>query len=723
MNLSSSLLGVVRGGQTTAHGLRMSVQIFRYLLFIGLGVFLLTLILNLRANERLDTHNWRTVRSYASSYVLVYFFKSKTDQLVSFTDFNGAQIQVSRYDILTHPKIYAEFSHFRAEFIRASWLGLGVSVGVLLVVLLFLGYRGRELTGRRHIRGSRLVKTAALRRFLERHNRVLRFKALLWDRKSLWRSFHLVGFPYPVRSELTHTKVLGSTGSGKTMAIQELVHQIRKKNARAVIFDKTGNYVASFYDPRRGDKILNPLDARSEAWNPFTDVRLPDHFSHIAASLIAQQQGMADPFWVMAAREVLTMVGNGILQKMPHLATNKGLCEVLFQDDYTLMREVVKDTPASNVVDPKNLKTALSVRAVLSVNLAFLRSMPSDQPETFSVRNWIEGGEGILFLTSRSDIHDSLRPLLSCWMDLSINHLLSLPEARDKTIWFILDELASLNKLPSVMQGLNEARKYGGCFVLGFQTIDALMSVYGQHDTRAMMGCCRTSLFGPAPDKDTATYISENLGMREEQIFRETKSIGAERLRDGSSFAGTEVKTPIVLPSEVMGLPDLHAYLKFSQGAPVSLVPIPLYRQRRRPAPSYQLRSDHAQILTSVQTQVAAGRAEMVDLALQQPPSAVKTAPSVAPLSPNPSARALPSGDGLSGFPGEDPEDPDDLDEELPDDPDEELSDDPDGDPAFFPEDETFSPADDVDDPDNPGPTSEATPQTLSPFLRKRLED
>ena len=62
--------------------------------------------------------------------------------------------------------------------------------------------------------------------------------------------------------------------------------------------------------------------------------------------------------------------------------------------------------------------------------------------------------------------------------------LLGLPENRDRRIWLICDELPSLHKLPQLPESIAEARKYGGCFVLGMQSYAQLEKVYGKNNVK-----------------------------------------------------------------------------------------------------------------------------------------------------------------------------------------------------------------------------------------------
>ena len=63
-----------------------------------------------------------------------------------------------------------------------------------------------------------------------------------------FRPYTIAGIPYPERTETQHTIVSGTTGSGKTVLISDLVSQIRARGERCVIYDKMGSYTRSFFD-------------------------------------------------------------------------------------------------------------------------------------------------------------------------------------------------------------------------------------------------------------------------------------------------------------------------------------------------------------------------------------------------------------------------------------------------------------------------------------------
>jgi hypothetical protein len=59
-------------------------------------------------------------------------------------------------------------------------------------------------------------------------------------------------------------------------------------------------------------------------------------------------------------------------------------------------------------------------------------------------------GQGWVFITSQPTMREALRPLISLWIDLLVLRLLNEPMPQQKPAWFVIDELASLQHLPSL---------------------------------------------------------------------------------------------------------------------------------------------------------------------------------------------------------------------------------------------------------------------------------
>ena len=470
-------------------------------------------------------------------------------------------------DIAASVPAWRARERIKAEMFRSAWLGARAGAGVIVLFLGWFWYRGVQLGRRKRIRGAELVTAGELRRRMRpAHLRVL-------DRMpgaARLRPYSIAGIPYPERTETQHTIVSGTTGSGKTVLISDLVAQIRARGERCVIYDKMGTYTRSFFDPAR-DVLMNPLDARAPRWSPFLEARNPRDFDMMAAALIPQQKDTVDPFWVTAARQLFSN-GAGVLWKKG-VTENKVLVDHLLKTDLTALAEAMEGTVAQSIVDPENPKTALSVRAMLTAHLGALEFLP-DTGKPFSIRDWIgkEDGDGFLFLTSRGDQHASLRGLISTWLEIAVNAMLTLAQDDGRRIWVILDELPTLHQVPSLQPGLAESRQFGGCFVLGVQVASALRDLYGRNGAETISGLCGTRVVLAAPDRDTAQWSADSLGRSEVEEIAEGYSYGANTIRDGVSLTPRRELRALALPSEIMRLENLHGYLKFPGPLPVASI-------------------------------------------------------------------------------------------------------------------------------------------------------
>jgi len=238
---------------------------------------------------------------------------------------------------------------------------------------------------------------------------------------------------------------------------------------------------------------------------------------------------------------------------------------------------------------------------------------------SFSIRKWINGekqeigtqknnGGGWLFITARADQRQSLTPLISAWMDIAINALMVLPEDYSRRLWFVLDELAALQNLPSLQRGLAEGRKYGGCFLAGFQSKPQLEDIYGRSAAETMLDLFNTKAFFRCTEPSTQSWISKVLGDKEETEPQENISYGANSTRDGVSLSRQTRQKPLILPTEFSQLQDLECYIKLPgdypctrlqmtyQAATSHIPPFLLKPEKKREYPAYEKQIEAEQV-------------------------------------------------------------------------------------------------------------------------------
>ena len=573
----------LRGGQTVFHGIRMWGQLFRAAMLFA--AFTTVAVPAWTLWHRTTGAEWYAAGMVTVAEVkLALGYDPDSSQEIRFAD--GTRRVLRIRDIAASVPALEARERIKAEMFASAGLGAASGAGLIGLFLIVFWYRGAQLGRQKRIRGAEMVSAGELRRRLQSPHE--RFLQRLPGGKRL-RPYSIAGIPYPERTETQHTIVSGTTGSGKTVLISDLVAQIRQRGERCVLYDKMGSYTRSFFDPDR-DVLMNPLDARAPRWSPFLEARNPRDFDMMAAALIPQQKDTVDPFWVTAARQLFSN-GAGVLRQKG-ITENRVLVDHLLKTDLTALAEAMEGTVAQSIVDPDNPKTALSVRAMLTANLSALEFLP-DTGKPFSIREWIgdEDRDGFLFLTSRGDQHASLRGLISTWLEIAVNAMLSLAQDDGRRIWVILDELPTLHQVPSLQPGLAESRQFGGCFVLGVQVASALRDLYGRNGAETISGLCGTRVVLAAPDRDTAQWSADSLGRSEIEEVSEGFSYGANTIRDGVSLTPRRELRALALPSEIMRLPNLEGYLKFPGPFPVASIRL-RYVARPKAAERFVARED-----------------------------------------------------------------------------------------------------------------------------------
>jgi hypothetical protein len=221
---------------------------------------------------------------------------------------------------------------------------------------------------------------------------------------------------------------------------------------------------------------------------------------------------------------------------------------------------------------------AESIRAVFNANAKVLKLLPSDGPR-FSLRDWVKGDcetGSILFLSARYVDMSISSQLLTLWLDTAMNTLMTLERTQDLRMWFLIDELGALHRLPALEKGLQTARNFGGAIVTGVHAFAKLKEVYGENMAMTLSSLARTKLILATADRETATWCSDFIGHRQVRDMEEGYSYGYNNARDAVSLTPRRQVEPLLLPDQFMNLPRLSAYIKFPDGfpaAPVSLIP------------------------------------------------------------------------------------------------------------------------------------------------------
>ena len=366
--------------------------------------------------------------------------------------------------------------------------------------------------------------------------------------------------------ETKHFKLIGTTGTGKSTAIRRLLEGALARGDRAVFADPDGGYLARFYQPSRGDVILNPFDARSHKWSVFGELRADYDFDQLARSLIADGSG-PDVAWRNYAQTYFSSVlrqarAGGVTEtaELYRLLTSASLEE---------LRTLLDGTPAQPFAVEGNERMFGSIRSITGNAVASLAFIGRQSGEPFSIRDWVERGNGVMFLPYQADQIATLRGVISTWLRIAVFQAMSQGEA-DHRLWFVIDELDALGAIDGLKDALARLRKFGGRCVLGFQSIAQVSGLYGTSDAQTIVENCGNTLIlrcSASEKGGTAQFASRLIGERE--IVRDTVSRSRSAPLSGDSRGSItrsvqHVIEQAVLASEIEQLPDLEGYLKLA---------------------------------------------------------------------------------------------------------------------------------------------------------------
>jgi type IV conjugative transfer system coupling protein TraD len=575
----------ITGSQTEAHKFRMFKEAVKFLIRIFFTSSIISISI---AFYKIKSYDLKVWFYYHQASLMKDLSKSETISIINNT---GKKVIVPIRYVLTNKDALKVKKQVDSDIIYALKLGL-----VLPIFLPFwFWYQGKRRSRNKILRGITISSPKIVSKLISKYNdkilqrklwkilvfiKKIRSKIFKYSFKNLEYKPYIIAsnIEYPAFTEHQHTFITGGSGTGKTVFLSSIIDQIKERGDIAIIYDKMGSFIPFYYEEGK-DIILNPYDKRAKNWSIFNEVRIGKEeidLRNIASSLIPNIKS-GDNFWNENARNLFIEISKELRRQ--NKGNNKDLAEYILRKGFYELRDFLKNSDVKSLFEnDEQIRTTLSIKSTLTAYTQFLKILKQDEfvkeTDKFSIRNFIQDSinstkGSFLFLSSRSDMHETLQPLLTCQIDIVINSLLSLKQQKEKNIWVILDELPSINQIPSLDAGLSQSRQFGGSFILSMQLISQLREVYGEKKADTMSGNCKTRIIFSSPDINTAKWSAESLGKKEVDEVKEGLTFGANEIRDGVSISTQKRMEEIVIPSEIQSLPNLSCFIRFPFSFPI----------------------------------------------------------------------------------------------------------------------------------------------------------
>lgn len=377
------------------------------------------------------------------------------------------------------------------------------------------------------------------------------------------------------QSEPLHFSAIGTTGTGKSTAIKELIYTSKKRGDKHVICDPDGGYFDEF--GISGDLLLNPLNSRSVNWDYLGEIeKTTDH--KLLASMLIPESSKGDDEWRDYARQLLASASEKWIEL--DLGKSAQFFKFLGSCSQAELAAVCEGTFAKRFFEDGNERMLGSILSTLSPFIEPLRLVGESSGPSFSIREWVRSGSGSLFIPYKANEIASLKNLISAWLGIAIYENLSLELNQANTpTWYIMDELDFIGRVFGLKDALARLRKYNGRVVLGFQSISQLRSVYSDAEANTIIENCGNKLILRCDSSErggTADFASKLIGERDTLTTQYNSSYGSssgEQIGSSSSNSSSgsntsEKREYLIMASQIMQLPNLSGYLRVA-GEPI----------------------------------------------------------------------------------------------------------------------------------------------------------
>lgn len=561
----NSLISITRGGQIFNNFVVMLLQVVKqyFVWLVGFWVLMTVLI-----GYAISSQSERHYGFYSLVSGLEVNHMGNADNSLKLDVLDGTTRRVTWRQIYTNRLMKS----YEESLISKAYIALALSsiptLIAAIIIAKWMRRKGEKIAEDEHVRGLNMGTVSDIKRIVKRIEKETGQRSL----------FNISGVPLPPFQECSGVLLTGSPGVGKSTTYRDLLLQLREQKCKAFVYDISGEFVRKFYRPGI-DVILNPFDVRTASWDVWSEGKHEIAYNRIAQACIRKEDS-GDPFWTIAPQLVLS----SLIDKVAKSCTEPTMHDLMhiilhLPDEY--MATIVAGTDAASVLNMNVEKLAGSIRAIISTNLRSFKYL-NNTGERFSFREWAKdnSSDRWVFITVRDDLKATLTPLITVWIEMALSSILSSEtnEAAGtpyRRIGAAVDELGTLNPVPSLVEFVSTGRKFGGFPVFGIQSNSQGISLYGKEKFEAFTDSIGTVMAFRTNGAEGAAWAAKQLGKQESQQTTENASYGANSIRDAVNVNRIRKEQEVVMSGQIQQLPDLDSYLRLGRGMPLVRLKIP----------------------------------------------------------------------------------------------------------------------------------------------------
>lgn len=412
----------------------------------------------------------------------------------------------------------------------------------------------------------------------EIHHRGRRLRSPSYARRKLrprWRQMPSIALPgkitLPIEQETRHFLVAGSSGGGKTTIIYPMMIRAGMRGDRLLIFSFKNDFQEIW---PAGFHLLAPWDSRSSTWIMGEDIQTRADALALAETLIPLPD--KDPIWAQGAQSLLLGVilscqsarpgewtATDLAQRLVAVCANFAELSAIMEAENPTALMYLKGGETSKTTASFLSNFAAAIEPVIDLGVAQnTEGKPEGKVAQWSVRRWLSDANTLK--TAIIGYSTTNKRLSECFaaaiVELATRQILEMPDVTPATrrVWFFLDEVPQMGKVPSITQALETGQSKGLRLVLGIQSVAQLRSVYGKDTATIWESLTATKLLVQINGAEDQKWASELLGEREIERFSSSQQKQTTQGNAGHSDTYQHVREPVLLPVQFAS--DLGPY-------------------------------------------------------------------------------------------------------------------------------------------------------------------
>jgi type IV secretion system protein VirD4 len=378
------------------------------------------------------------------------------------------------------------------------------------------------------------------------------------------------------RKDDRHHLVIGPTRSGK--GVGYVIPNALTFPGSMIVTDLKGEIFQNTAGYRKSNGhqvfLFSPGAQKTHRWNPLDFVRQDRgsrtiDIQNMASILIPETIGSENAVWQGTAQQVIAGVISYVLESA-HYKNRRNLGEVnsIFNagvDLQVLMKLIKGKEPDLSrfTTDSFNAYISLNERAARSALLDIQKAMQPFRNERVIAATNVTDIDlaamrrrpvSIYLAPNISDV-TILRPLLTLFVQQSMDLLTRDFDPSALPAYFLLDEFRQLKKMDEIMNKLPYVAGYNIKMAFIIQDLKNLDEIYGETSRHSLFGNCGLQLILGANDQATAEYASRALGKKTIRYKSESRTLELMGLPRRTKVEQIRERD-LMMPQEVRQMPE-----------------------------------------------------------------------------------------------------------------------------------------------------------------------